>query len=240
MSIIPVKAIQLLARRTSEDARQYAYRVLSFCILEFVLFPKQKLNEVSLAESLKLSRTPVHDTFFRLSRENYVDLYPKRGAFVSTIDPDRVQQAVWSHIQLGKAALNAIYIKNPDPSQLFTLRYLNHQIEDMLLRRELDGISRVITDYMRQLYILAGDMDFIWESLQKTDVDFRRILYLSALNTTVAEGFVYELSALTDAVSERNYDRSCDIYTSILSRTLMLLKPVQQIHPDYFASHKIS
>lgn len=240
MPIIPVKAIQLLARRTSEDARQYAYRVLSFCILEFILFPKQKLNEVSLAESLEVSRTPVHDTFFRLFRENYVELYPKRGAFVSTIDPDRVEQAVWSHVQLGKAALNTIYIKNPDPSQLFTLRYLNHQIEDMLLRRELDGSSRAITDYMHQLYILAGDMDFIWESLLKTDVDFRRILYLSALNTTVAEGFVYELSSLTDAISERNYDRSCDIYTSILSRTLKLLKPVQQIHPDYFASHKIS
>ena len=57
MPIIPVKAIQLLARRTSEDARQYAYRVLSFCILEFILFPKQKLNEVSLAESLEVSRT---------------------------------------------------------------------------------------------------------------------------------------------------------------------------------------
>lgn len=240
MSIIPLKAIHLLARKASEDARQYAYRVLSFCILEFVLLPRQKLNEISLAESLAVSRTPVHDTFFKLSRENLVELYPKRGAFVSTLDPDRVEQAVWSHIQLGKAALNTIYVKNPDPSQFFVLRYLNHQMEDMLLRRELDGISRVITDYMHQLYILAGDMDFIWDSVQKIDVDFRRVLYLSALNTTVAEGFIYGLSALTDAVSERSCDRAGDIYASLLSRIPLLLKPVQQIHPDYFTDRKIS
>ncbi len=239
MSIIPVKAIHLLARKASEDARQYAYRVLSFCILEFVLLPRQKLNEITLAESLEVSRTPVHDTFFKLSRENFVELYPKRGAFVSTLDPDRVDQAAWTHIQLGKAAINTIYIRNPDPSRFFVLRYLNHQMEDMLLRRGGRGVLKESADYMHQLYILAGDMEFIWESVQKIDVDFRRVLYLSALNTTVSEGFIYELSALTDALSERSCDRACEIYTSLLSRIPLLARPVQQIHPDYFA-RKIS
>lgn len=234
MSILPVQNHQALARKASEDARQYVYRVIKACILDFVLPPKQKLNEVTLAESLEVSRTPVHDTFSKLSREYLVDIFPKRGAFVSVIAPDRIEQSVWSHIHLGTAALNRIYIKNPDQSQLMVLRHLVHQLDDLLPRRDLDSASRIIIEYMHQLYLLAGDMDFIWDSLQKIDVDYRRLLHLATANATVVEGFIYELSALTDAISERNFDKACDIYKGHLSRMLLMIQPMQQIHPDYF------
>lgn len=234
MSILPVQNHQALARKASEDARQYVYRVIRACILNFVLPPKQKLNEVTLAESLEVSRTPVHDTFSKLSREYLVDIFPKRGAFVSVISPDRIEQAVWSHIHLGTAALNRIYIKNPDQSQLMILRHLVHQLSDLLPRMDSDSASRIIIEYMHQLYLLAGDMNFIWDSLQKIDVDYRRLLYLATANTTVLEGFIYELSALTDALSDRNFDKACDIYKGHLSRILLMIQPMRQIHPDYF------
>ena len=76
----------LPVRRPSEDARQYAYRIIRKFILELLLLPGQKMNEADLASSLNMSRTPIHDSFFKLSRENLVDVIPKRGAFVSKID----------------------------------------------------------------------------------------------------------------------------------------------------------
>lgn len=234
MSILPVQNHQALARKASEDARQYVYRVLKACILDFILPPKQKLNEVSLAESLEVSRTPVHDTFSKLSREYLVDIFPKRGAFVSVLDQDRIEQAVWAHTHLGTAALNRIYIRQPDQSRLMVLRHMIHQLDNLLARRDLDLASHIIIEYMHQLYLLAGDMDFIWDSLQKVDVDYRRLLHLATGNATVTEGFIYELSALTDALSERNFDKACDIYKSHLSRTLLMIQPIRQIHPDYF------
>ena len=68
----------LPARRPSEDARQYAYRIIRKFILELHLLPGQKMNEADLASSLNMSRTPIHDSFFKLSRENLVDVIPKR------------------------------------------------------------------------------------------------------------------------------------------------------------------
>ena len=83
----------LPARRPSEDARQYAYRIIRKFILELHLLPGQKMNEADLASSLNMSRTPIHDSFFKLSRENLVDVIPKRGAFVSKIDQKRMDSS---------------------------------------------------------------------------------------------------------------------------------------------------
>ena len=75
MSLLPFDANnRMIARRPTEDARQYAYRVIKNCILELFLPPGQKMNEADLASSLNVSRTPVHDTFTRLSREKLVDV----------------------------------------------------------------------------------------------------------------------------------------------------------------------
>ena len=91
MSLLPFDANnRMIARRPTEDARQYAYRVIKNCILELFLPPGQKMNEADLASSLNVSRTPVHDTFTRLSREKLVDVIPQRGAFVSRIDSERI------------------------------------------------------------------------------------------------------------------------------------------------------
>ena len=113
MSLLPFDANnRMIARRPTEDARQYAYRVIKNCILELFLPPGQKMNEADLASSLNVSRTPVHDTFTRLSREKLVDVIPQRGAFVSRIDSERIEHAIWLHTRLGTSMLYTIFIKN--------------------------------------------------------------------------------------------------------------------------------
>ncbi len=255
MSILPVFDRNLLIRKASEDARQYVYRVIKTCILELILPPNRKLNEVSLAESLKVSRTPVHDTFFKLSRENLVDIYPKRGAYVSKIDPSRLEQAVWAHTQLGISMLNTIFSKNiygsrhsfdasksdevtyrsnMKYSQLLSLRQLLRQMDDALFQKKPFSVSRMITEYYHQLYLLADDMDFIWNSLQKIDVDMRRILYLASENPVIIKGFHYELSELTDSLLERNCDLAYQILENHFSRILLLAEPLKEQKPEYF------
>lgn len=234
MSLLPVHDNSLLARRASEDARQYVYRVIKLCILEFLLSPGQKMSEADLAQSLSVSRTPVHEIIFKLSRENLADIYPKRGAFVSKLSPKRIENAVWTHTQLGTSMLHSIYIKNIPTPMLETLYYSLRQLDDFSSRGDTTHASRLIVDYYQQLYMLSGDMELIWDSLQKVDVDLRRLLYLAAGSQTVVQGFLHELNHLTDALISRDNDKACQIYTGHLSRILMLLPLMQQHNPDYF------
>ncbi len=227
MSILPVPDRQILVRKASEDARQYVYRVIKTCILNLFLPPSRKLSEISLAKTLEVSRTPVHDTFFKLAREDLVDIYPKRGAYVSRIDPKRIEQSVWIHIQLGTSMLNSIYVKRPEHSQLMTLRYLLRQLDDTLHQDGLHSPFQIIAEYYHQLYILGGNMEMLWNSIQKNDVDFFRLLHLAAENPVVAKGFYYELANLTDAIDERDGDRASQLLTGHFSRILLLLPPVR-------------
>lgn len=70
----------------------------------------------------------------------------------------------------------------------------------------------LLSEYYHQLYTLAGNMDLIWASLQKTDTDLSRLLSLAVSNPNVLDGFMQELTNLTDALINRNYDRAGLIY----------------------------
>ena len=233
MSLLPFDANnRMIARRPTEDARQYAYRVIKNCILELFLPPGQKMNEADLASSLNVSRTPVHDTFTRLSREKLVDVIPQRGAFVSRIDSERIEHAIWLHTRLGTSMLHTIFIKNVKKSDLEVLYYHLRQLDDYLYQGNLNQAPKLLTDYYHQLYILAGDMDLVWESLQKVDMDLQRLLYTSS--SAMVEGFLCELTNLTDALADRNNDQACLIYSHHMSRMLLLVPPLKQHNPEYF------
>ena len=232
MSLIPFQDNHVPARRPSEDARQYAYRIIKNCILDLLLIPGQKMNEVDLASTLNVSRTPVHDSFFKLSRENLVDVIPKRGAFVSKIDSQRIEEAVWLHTKLGTSMIQSIYVKNVPESQLRVLHYQVHQLDDYMFQGDLTQAARILTEYYRQLYILAGDMELVWASVQKVDMDLRRLLYLASSSTS--EGFLCELTSLADALIKRDYDKACLIYSHHMSRMLLLMTPLKEHNPQYF------
>lgn len=235
MSLVPFPNQNMPVRRPSEDARQYAYRIIKNCILDLLLLPGQKMNEVGLASSLNISRTPVHDSFFKLSGENLVDIIPKRGAFVSRIDRRRIEDAVWIHSKLGTSALQSIYIKNVTEAQLQILYHQTHQLDDYLFQGDLTQSARILTEYYRQLYVLAGDMDMVWNSVQKMDMDLRRLLYLASSSTSVVEGFLCELNGLADALVKRDHDRACAIYSRHMSHILLLIAPLAEHNPQYFS-----
>lgn len=235
MSLLPFDTNnRMIARRPTEDARQYAYRVIKNCILELFLPPGQKMNEADLASSLNVSRTPVHDTFTRLSREKLVDVIPQRGAFVSRIDSERIEHAIWLHTRLGTSMLHTIFIKNVKKSDLEVLYYHLRQLDDYLYQGNLNQAPKLLTDYYHQLYILAGDMDLVWESLQKVDMDLQRLLYLATSSSAMVEGFLCELTNLTDALADRNNDQACLIYSHHMSRMLLLVPPLKQHNPEHF------
>ncbi|GLC78373.1 GntR family transcriptional regulator [Lacrimispora brassicae] len=232
MSLIPFQ--KLPPRRHTEDARQYAYRIIRHFILNLHLPPGRKMNEVELADVLSISRTPVHDTLYKLSRKNLVDIIPQKGAFVSRIDIHRIQQTLWIHKQLGTAMIQNIFIRNVKRPQFDILYHNLMQQEDYLAQGDLSQSVRLITDYYRLLYDLAGKMDYIWEPVQKAGMDLQRLLYLSVSDASVTEDFLKDLTALTDALAARDTDRACTIYHHHLARILLLISPLTERYPDYF------
>lgn len=61
-------------------------------IMRGELEPGERLFEDRLAEQLGVSRNPVREAIRALEGTGLVEVVPRRGAYVSTVDPDRVRQ----------------------------------------------------------------------------------------------------------------------------------------------------
>jgi DNA-binding GntR family transcriptional regulator len=65
---------------------EQAYYRLRNLIVTLELAPGSLVSERELMERLALGRTPVREALRRLAQEGLVDVYPRRGIFVSTVN----------------------------------------------------------------------------------------------------------------------------------------------------------
>jgi DNA-binding GntR family transcriptional regulator len=71
-----------LNKKKHATMEQYVYQKIKEAILKRNIRPLSQLVETSIAEQLKVSRTPVRAAIRKLQFEGFVDIEPMRGAFV--------------------------------------------------------------------------------------------------------------------------------------------------------------
>lgn len=81
------EAIDRIPRRTLHE--EVATRVRDM-IIEGVLEPGARINEVQLGARLGVSRTPLREAIRTLSSEGLIDLVPSRGAVVRRLTPEAI------------------------------------------------------------------------------------------------------------------------------------------------------
>ena len=66
-----------------------AYRLLEAMIATMTLAPGAPISESQLSILLGIGRTPIREALQRLSREHLVTILPKRGIFISDLNPQK-------------------------------------------------------------------------------------------------------------------------------------------------------
>ncbi len=69
---------------------EQVYVTLKQAILTGELLPQEKLNEVKIAEQLKVSATPVREAFRKLAKDNLVVIVPWKGVTVKADTPEEI------------------------------------------------------------------------------------------------------------------------------------------------------
>ena len=89
----------------TKSTKEKAYRVIREEILSNRLRPGQSLNERSLAQRLKVSKTPIREAIQLLHKEGLIELVPQKGAFVAQITLNDIREIM--QIRLGLEPLAA-------------------------------------------------------------------------------------------------------------------------------------
>src|SRR5947208_12417772 len=180
-----------------------AYRAIREMIVSLELRPGAVIDERGLMERLGSGRTPTREAVRRLGQERLVEVYPRRGMFVTSVEIRdlaslaEVRSVLESHV----ARLAAERATDEDRSGFDTLLgELGHGTD--LDARELMALDERIH---RQVYRAAHN-PFLESTLEEYYVLALRIWYLALDRAPELEEAVLDHRELLEAIRDRDAD----------------------------------
>jgi DNA-binding GntR family transcriptional regulator len=95
----------LYDKKDKETSKDYAYRVLKDNMMTLNLKPGELLSESDLSEKLGISRTPIREVLIKLKNEHLIEVKPQTGTYISLIDENLIEEAMFMRNTLEKEVL---------------------------------------------------------------------------------------------------------------------------------------
>ena len=189
--------------RSLSDQAYYRIREL---IVTLELAPGSLVSEPELMEQLGVGRTPIREALRALARERLVEVYPRRGMFVSSVDVRDL------------AGLSEVRITlEPRAARLAAERATDADRAELeLLLGELDNAQRVLGERTlidldqrihRHIYRCTHN-PFLEETLNEYYVLALRIWFLALDRVARLDDAVQEHRELLEAIREGDADRA--------------------------------
>jgi DNA-binding GntR family transcriptional regulator len=182
-----------------------AYDALRAMILEGGIKPGERLNEVTLAESMGLTRGPVREALRRLSEEHLVTVVPHKGAFIPFIEPREVVE-LYQYREALEVMVVRLVCLAADDAVLDSLRKLLHET-----RADLDAIDSQRYpedhDWHLELARLCGNR-VIQNELEKLNRRLRLVRLQSSTIPTRAESAYDEHVRILEAIEHRDVEEA--------------------------------
>jgi DNA-binding GntR family transcriptional regulator len=182
-----------------------AYLAIREMIVSLELRPGAVIDERGLMERLGIGRTPTREALRRLAQERLVEVYPRRGMFVTRVELHdlaslaEVRCVLESHV----ARLAAERATDEDRS---VLESLHDELDD---RTDLDARELMALDERihRQVYRSAHN-PFLESTLEEYYVLALRIWYLALDRTKELKQAVLGLRELLEAIRDGDADHA--------------------------------
>ena len=122
------------------------YELLREMILKLELRPGAPLDEYTLANQLKVSRTPAREALIRLAAEDLVVISPNRGAHVAPLDLSRVRE-FYEALDLCQRAISHWAALRCTPADLREISAQMKKFEEAAADRDADRMIEANRDF---------------------------------------------------------------------------------------------
>ncbi len=214
----------------SEDS---VYQKLKTAIRKRYIKQGSQLVEISLAQQLGVSRTPVRSAIKRLEVEGLVNSVPNRGAFVITPTLKEIEETFLVRAQLEKmgAGLATEHITD---AQVEELQKLIHTEDEVFDKNKLDDYF-VINDILH-LKIAEFSQNKVLYSYVKELLDRTRI-YLILFDPFFKLDYspTREHQAIIDALRKRNSEEASRAIEDHIKSSIEGLEAAEKMPDDYLS-----
>jgi DNA-binding GntR family transcriptional regulator len=189
-----------------------AYHAIRELIVTLDLPPGSVVSEQDLRARLGLGRTPIREALRTLARERLVEVYPRRGIFVSGVDARDLAalSEVRGELEPFAARLAATRLTAADRSELEALLA---ELRQPGAAREGRGLMQLDQRIHRFVYTAAHNA-FLETVLDEYYMHALRIWYLALERVTSLADAVLEHRALLEAIRDGDAERAGSVMTT--------------------------
>lgn len=229
MSVLsPLRALEPLNRPSVADT---VFDELYNQILLLELPPGTKMSEAEVAKALGVSRQPVRDAFYRLSKLGFLSIRPQRATLVSQISSTAVLQA-----RFVRNALEAETVRTAckvlTPQDFAALDEILEKQRQAVEAKDAVSFHGFDDQFHKEICQRAG-LGFAWEVIRENKAHMDRVRFLS-LSFASESAFNDHLEVM-DAIKARDEDRAMHHMHIHLSRIKQQIGRIRTDHARYFA-----
>ena len=222
--------LDLLERIQRPSVADTVFDELHRQILKLDLPPGTKMSEIDVARALGVSRQPVRDAFYRLSKLGFLTIRPQRATTVSTISERAVMQArfIRMALEVETARVACEALTTADHEALQTV--LDRQ-ELAVKARDAEAFHLLDDQFHREICERTGH-GFSWDVIRENKSHMDRVRFLSL--SFASEKAYTEHVAILAAIRARNAPLAADMVRQHLSRILDQIVRIRAENAPYF------
>jgi len=209
--------------RKPTSASEFAAQEIRKAILNGELKPEERIQQHALAAELGVSHVPLREAIQKLEMEGFLELHPRRGAFVMPLNEDDVTDIFYLRKLLESDALETS-IHHIDSERLKVISAICESADEV---KDIIHYGELNTQFHRAIYSSAGrprQLNII-EGLWKNAARYSSLLRLNGQHFEQSQS---EHWALVKAISRGDVEEACSILdnhlTSALDEILSLMK----------------
>lgn len=224
-------ALQALERIQRPSVADSVFEELNRQILTLVLPPGTKLSEVDVAQALGVSRQPVRDAFYRLSKLGFLTIRPQRATIVSLISERSVLQARFMRTAIELETVRAACARLTD-ADLDELSAILDEQAGTVGARNAEQFHRLDDQFHREICERSGH-GYVWDSIRENKAHMDRVRYLSL--SFASERAYGEHREILAAIRARDVEAATGAIRLHLTRILDQIVQIRASHSAYFA-----
>lgn len=200
-------------------------------VLSLDLPPGAKLSEVDVARAMGVSRQPVRDAFYRLSKLGFLTIRPQRATTISRISERAVMQArfVRTALEVETIRIACNVLTDADFTALDDIMDRQKQAveaADKLTFHALDDL------FHKEICTRAG-LGFAWEIIRENKAHMDRVRFLSL--AFASQRAFDDHVMLLNALKARDADQAVSHMRDHLSRIREQIDRIRAENHAYFA-----
>ncbi|SFB00981.1 transcriptional regulator, GntR family [Poseidonocella pacifica] len=215
----------------AQSATDLAFKVLYDAVISLKLPPGTKVSEVEVARQLDVSRQPVRDAFFRLSKLGFVAIRPQRATLITRISEQAILDAVFVRIALELECLRYA-IDRQRPEDIDAIRQ-NLEAQTAALEDSDPGIFHALDEAFHETLCSVAGHTHVWTLIQEQKAHMDRLRFLT-LSEERRRRVLEEHTSLLEALEQRDIALAEQRLRTHLTDIVTVLDENRQAYPDYF------